>query len=98
VAKDGDPQYRIERRERALADFVPTCWWQQTSPDSHFTRSTICSRLTGEGRISLSGRTLIRASGGTRTEQDLGADSEVLAAYRDHFGIALDRVPAVAAD
>jgi N-hydroxyarylamine O-acetyltransferase len=98
VAKDGDPQYRIERRERALADFVPTCWWQQTSPDSHFTRSTICSRLTGEGRISLSGRTLIRISGGTRTEQDLGADSEVLAAYRDHFGIALDRVPAVAAD
>ena len=28
VAKDGEPQYRIERRERALADFVPTCWWQ----------------------------------------------------------------------
>jgi N-hydroxyarylamine O-acetyltransferase len=94
VAKDGEPQYRIEQRERALADFVPTCWWQQTSPDSHFTRSTICSRLTGDGRISLSGRTLIRTSGGTRAEQELGADAEVLAAYRDHFGIVLDRVPA----
>jgi N-hydroxyarylamine O-acetyltransferase len=93
VAKDGEPQYRIEQRERSLADFVPTCWWQATSPDSHFTRSTICSRLTGEGRISLSGRTLIRTSGGTRTEQELGADAEVLAAYRDHFGIVLDRVP-----
>jgi N-hydroxyarylamine O-acetyltransferase len=96
VAKDGEPQYRIERRERAMADFVPTCWWQQTSPDSHFTRGTICSRLTGEGRISLSDRTLIRTSGGMRTEQDLGADGEVLDAYRDHFGIALDRVPTVA--
>jgi N-hydroxyarylamine O-acetyltransferase len=96
VFKDGEPQYRIEQRERLLADFVPTCWWQQTSPDSHFTRSTICSRLTGEGRISLSGRTLIRTSGGARTEQALGADGEVLAAYRDHFGIVLDRVPAVA--
>ena len=95
VAKDGEPQYRIERRERSLADFVPTCWWQATSPDSHFTRSTICSRLTGAGRISLSGRTLIRTSGGTRTEQELGADAEVLAAYRDHFGIVLGRVPTV---
>jgi len=97
VAKDGQPEYRIERRERALADFVPTCWWQQTSPDSHFTRSTICSRLTGESRISLSGRTLIRTSGGTRTERELGTDAEVLAAYRVHFGIVLDRVPAAAA-
>jgi N-hydroxyarylamine O-acetyltransferase len=98
VAKDGEPQYRIERRERSLADFVPTCWWQATSPDSHFTRSTICSRLTDAGRISLSGRTLIRTSGGTRTEQELGADAEVLAAYRDHFGIVLDRVPTVTPD
>jgi N-hydroxyarylamine O-acetyltransferase len=93
--KDGEPQYRIEQRERHLDDFVPTCWWQQTSPDSHFTLSTICSRLTEDGRISLSGRTLIRTSGGTRTEQELGSDGEVLAAYRDHFGIVLDRVPAV---
>jgi N-hydroxyarylamine O-acetyltransferase len=96
VAKDGEPQYRIERRERALADFVPTCWWQQTSPDSHFTWSTICSRLTAEGRISLSGRTLIRTSGCARTEQDLGPDGAVLAAYREHFGIVLDGVPVVA--
>ncbi len=95
VARDGVPQYRYERRARDLAEFVPTCWWQQTSPDSHFTRSTICSRLTGEGRISLSGRTLIRTTGGARTEQELGGDGAVLAAYRDHFGIALDRVPRV---
>ncbi|MGN6379016.1 MAG: arylamine N-acetyltransferase family protein, partial [Gaiellales bacterium] len=31
VLKDGRPQYRLERRERSLADCVPTCWWQQTS-------------------------------------------------------------------
>ncbi len=95
VLKDGEPQYRIEPRERCLADFVPTCWWQQTSPDSHFTRGTICSRLTGDGRISISGRTLIRTSGGSRDEQPLPSDAAVLAAYREHFGITLDRVPAV---
>ncbi len=93
VLKDGEPQYRIERRERSLADFVPTCWWQQTSPDSHFTQNTICSRLTDDGRISLSGNTLIRTSGGSRTEEQLPSGDAVLAAYREHFGIALDRVP-----
>src|ERR1700684_2018807 len=44
VLKDGQPQYRVELRERSLSDFAPTCWWQQTSPQSHFTQSTICSR------------------------------------------------------
>lgn len=92
MAKDGRLQYRIEMRERALDDFVPACWWQQTSPRSHFTRSVICSRLTQDGRISLSGRELIRAAGGQRTE-DLPDDQAVLAAYRDHFGTSLNSVP-----
>src|SRR5215469_12990586 len=93
VVKDGQPQYRIEVRERALDDFVPTCWWQQTSPRSHFTRSVICSRLTEDGRISISGRTLISTAGGQRTEENLPDDQAVLAAYRDHFGIDLNSVP-----
>jgi N-hydroxyarylamine O-acetyltransferase len=95
VLRDGQPQYRIERRERSLEDFVPTCWWQQTSQDSHFTRSTICSRLTEDGRISVSGRTLTRTTGRSRTEEQLHTDDEVLGAYRDHFGIILGQVPAV---
>ena len=93
VLMDGQPQYRFESRERALADFVPTCWWQQTSPQSHFTRSVICSRLTEDGRISLTGRRLIRTAGGQRAEEELPDDQAVLAAYRGHFGIGLDRVP-----
>ncbi len=93
VVKDGEPQYRLEPRERSLDDFVPTCWWQQTSPTSHFTQSTICSRLTEDGRISISGRTLIRTSNGSRDEQQLPGDDALLAAYRDHFAIILDHVP-----
>ena len=94
VLKDGQPQYRLEPRERTLADCVPTCWWQQTSPQSHFTRSTICSRLTPAGRVSISGRMLIQTiRGGTRTEQRLDTDDALLAAYRDHFDIELSRLP-----
>jgi len=93
VLKDGQPQYRLETRERTLADCVPTCWWQQTSPRSHFTRSTICSRRTPDGRVSISGRTLIQTRDGTRTEQQIDTDDALLAAYRDYFGIVLAQVP-----
>jgi N-hydroxyarylamine O-acetyltransferase len=93
VLKDGKPQYRLETRERSLADCIPTCWWQQTSPLSHFTQSTICSRLTPGGRVSISGRMLIQTQDGTRTEQQLDTDEALLAAYLDHFGVALSRVP-----
>ena len=96
VLKDGAPQYRIELRERSLADFLPTCWWQQTSPSSHFTSATICSRRTDDGRISISGRTLFRTSGTARTEEELSSDDDLLAAYRDHFGIVLGQVPRTA--
>jgi len=98
VLKDGEPQYRIELRGRSLDDFAATCWWQQTSPLSHFTQETVCSRLTEDGgRISISGRTLIRTGGGSRTEEQLPSDDVLLAAYRDQFGITLDRVPLKAA-
>jgi N-hydroxyarylamine O-acetyltransferase len=93
VLRDGKPQYRIETRERTLADCVPTCWWQATSPLSHFTQSTICSRLTPGGRVSVSGRLLIQTENGTRTEQRLDGDDALLAAYRDYFGVVLTRVP-----
>ena len=93
LLKDGRPQYRIEQRPRALDDFTATCWYQQTWPGSHFRKNPVCSRLDGDGRISLAGRTLIVTRGGDRTEKKLGSDEEVLAAYREHFGVVLDRVP-----
>jgi N-hydroxyarylamine O-acetyltransferase len=95
VLRDGTPQYRIEVRARSLADFAPTCWWQQTSPASHFTQGTICSRLTEDGRISVGGRTLIVTRNGVRSEQELADDEALLAAYREHFGVVLSRAPKV---
>jgi N-hydroxyarylamine O-acetyltransferase len=94
VLMDGTPQYRVEARARSLADFGPTCWWQQTSPDSHFTRGPACSRPTPDGRVTLAGNRLIQTVAGERTETEL-SDDAALAAYREHFGIALDRLPTV---
>ena len=50
------------------------------------------------GRVTLSGRRLIRTLAGERQESELGSDDEVLAAYRDLFGIRLDRVPQLAGE
>ena len=93
VIRDGQPQYRVEPRPRSLGDFGPTCWWQQTSPESHFTRSLVCSLLTEHGRVTLSDRTLIHTTGDRREERTLAGDAEVLDAYRSLFGIVLDRLP-----
>src|SRR5581483_8038313 len=97
VVRDGTPRYRLETRPRALGDFVAGAWWHSTSPLSHFTRSLVCSRLTEDGgRITLSGRELkTTAVDGTRAATELETDEEVLTAYRERFGIELDRVPTV---
>jgi len=97
VFKDGELQYQIESTQRSLSDFGPTCWWQQTSPESGFTRRMVCSRLTEQdGRITLSGRTLIVTGNGSRRERVLTSDAAVLAAYHEHFGFQLERVPELA--
>jgi N-hydroxyarylamine O-acetyltransferase len=93
VLRGGDRQYRLEPRPRRLVDFTPTCWWHQTSPDSFFTRALVCSMPTPSGRITLSGNRLIRTRNGRKAEQVLDTDQAVLAAYRRHFGLHLDRVP-----
>lgn len=95
VLRDGRQVYRVEARPRVLDDFVTGAWWHSTSPRSHFLQSTVCSRVTEDGgRITLSGRRLrSTTAGGGREERELETDREVLAAYREHFGIRLDRVP-----
>ncbi|MER5215857.1 arylamine N-acetyltransferase [Streptomyces sp. NPDC002838] len=97
VVVDGRAQYRLEVRPRVLGDFVAGAWWHSTSPQSHFTRSLVCSRVTEDGgRITLSGRNFkVTAADGTRQERELTTDEEVLRVYRERFGIVLDAVPTV---
>ena len=96
---DALPRYRLEQRPRLLRDFEATCWWHRTSPRSMFTRGPLCTRQTDDGgRITLSGRRLtVTAPDGRRREEHLADEGELLAAYRRHFGIPLDREPPPAA-
>ena len=93
--RDDSVQYRIEPNCRLLPDFAAMCWYQQTSPRSHFTRSLVCTRGTEAGRVTLSGRRLIITTPDGKRESDIDDDQKLLDTYREVFGIELDRIPSV---
>ncbi|MGW9206297.1 arylamine N-acetyltransferase family protein [Embleya sp. NPDC055664] len=93
ILHDGKRAYRLEPRPRVSGDFVTGCWWHQTAPASRFTHAPVCSLALPDGRITISDRTLIRTTGTDRHEERLVDDAALLAAYREHFGITLDRIP-----
>ena len=87
-------QYTFAFRPRTLATFEDMCVYHQTSPSSHFTKKHVCTRLTGNGRITLSqrddsGRKLIRTVGTERTETPIDDDPAWRAALAEHFGVVL---------
>ncbi|GGV12316.1 arylamine N-acetyltransferase family protein [Streptomyces spectabilis] len=97
VLMGGEPQYLLDPRPRALADFTGGAWYHRTSPKSHFTRSLVCSILTETGRATLSGsRLTVTPHGGEPQVTELATDADVLEAYATRFGIALDAVPRLA--
>lgn len=93
LLRDGVAQYRLGLVPRRLEEFVGMCRHHQTSPTSHFTRRTVCSRATTAGRITISDRRLITTEHGSRHERTIEDDDELLRAYADRFGIRLRRLP-----
>lgn len=88
------PQYRFTLKPHVYADYEEMCQYQQTSPDSHFTKERICTRATPTGRVTLSGLRLITTrNAGERAEKDLAGEDEYTAALREHFGIVMTGSP-----
>jgi N-hydroxyarylamine O-acetyltransferase len=86
---DWEPQYRFGLEPHPYADFEEMCHFQQTSPESHFTRKRVCSRLTPGGRVTLSGLRLITTAGGEKLERELAGEDEYTAALLEHFGVSM---------
>ena len=85
-----EAQYRFTLRPHAYADFEEMCRYHQTSPDSHFTKARLCSRLICGGRLTLSGMRFIETdANGGRRERTLASEEEYAAALLEHFGIEL---------
>jgi N-hydroxyarylamine O-acetyltransferase len=83
------PQYQFTLQPRSLEEFQPRCVYQQTSPESHFTRQRICTLAKPEGRITLSDLKLIKTTHGQRSERLLNGEVEWNNALWELFGIRL---------
>lgn len=90
--KDGRvPLYRFVDVARPLSDFADMNQYQQTSPESGFTRRRICTRATSQGRITLAGMRYIVTSNGLRDERILRDQSELRQCLRERFGVRFER-------
>jgi N-hydroxyarylamine O-acetyltransferase len=83
------PEYSFMLAPRQIGEFRDRCHFHQTSPESSFTQKRICSRLTPEGRITLSELNLIVTSHGHREERTLGSEDEWRSALRRYFEIVV---------
>jgi len=84
-------QYLFELSPYPLEAFAEACHHQQTSPLSGFTQKTVCSKLTNEGRVTLtSNRLIISRTVGGREEVEV-SEPDI---YRDllwqHFRIRFE--------
>jgi len=82
-------QYFFDLQPRkSPGDYEPACSYHQTSPESSFTRGSIISRATPNGRISLEAGQLILTRNGQRSLQPINND-EYQALLREYFGFKL---------
>lgn len=82
-------QYFFDLQPRNFpADYEASCLYHQTSPQSSFTRGSLISRATPEGRVTLEDRRLIVTRDGHRRERPVTED-ERPALLLEHFGVVL---------
>lgn len=86
--------YLLETRCRPLADFAGMAWWHSTAPQARFAGSLVCSVTVDGVRTTLSGRRLkITEVDRVVEERTLRSAAEVLAVYRDTYGLTLAAEP-----
>ena len=81
------PLYVFRDAPHELGDYRAMCEFHQRSPDSHFTKSWICSRATPDGRITLANMRLIITAGSKRQETQLSTEGDLRRCLRDSLGV-----------
>ncbi len=82
-------QFMFNLQSHKLNDFSGMCHYQQTSPESSFTKRVVCSVATKNGRITLTDQMLIVTKKGKRKETKISGQPEFRALLKKHFGIVL---------
>lgn len=83
------PLYRFSDVSHELHEYVAMCNYHQTSPDSSFTRRSICTMALPVGRITLAGMRLIVSDSGGREELLLESEEDLRNCLRKQFGVDL---------
>ncbi len=84
------PLYAFRDFPYQLSHYQGMCAFHQSSPESHFTKSWICSRATAEGRTTLANMRLIVSREGEREEIQLSTPGDVRRCLREFLGVELD--------
>jgi len=83
-------QYFFDLQPRTFpTDYQPACTYHQTSPKSSFTRGSIISKPTPDGRVSLEAGRLILTGHGQRSERLLQDNGEYYILLKEYFGVEL---------
>ncbi len=91
--EDGEwkTQYRFTLQPHEYPDYAEMCRYHQTDPGSHFTRNTVCSLATADGRITLSGMRFITTAKGEQQERMLANEAEYAGVLSEHFGVVMEQ-------
>lgn len=84
------PLYAFRDVPHALSEYREMCTFHQTSPESHFTKSWICSRATPNGRITIANMRLIVTDGSKREETQLETEGDLRRCLRDLMGVEFE--------
>jgi N-hydroxyarylamine O-acetyltransferase len=90
VAQRGGLDVVFTTEPRELADFQEMCDFQQTSPDSNFVRTRVCSKAVPDGYLRLRELVLTESLASGETARELSGEDEWLAVLRDRFGVEPD--------
>lgn len=86
-------EYIFTLTPRVLREFAGMHHFHQTSPDSNFVRSFICSLPTADGRISVINNKLIRTGNGAKQVRTIPDEAEKQELLKKYFNIDLSYVP-----
>jgi N-hydroxyarylamine O-acetyltransferase len=81
------PQYLFTLTPQQGSDFIPICHYKWVSPYSKFTAGRMCSRITNEGRITLTETSLIAITNGQRDELALHGETDFARLLHDCFDL-----------
>ncbi|MEQ9007550.1 MAG: arylamine N-acetyltransferase, partial [Ekhidna sp.] len=83
---------RFTTKERQLIQFMEMCEFHQTSLESPFTQKKLVTKITANGRVTLTDRKLKITELGKKSDSEILHEDDFLSKLEHHFGISLHQL------